>query len=99
MFGLEFNSGTSMLRFDRIQHLLSPDALRDKLVVQVGLGSGGAPVNEHLTMNGVRRWVLFDPDRYEDVNLVKHPRLRADLGKLKVEIQKNWILDRNPEAE
>lgn len=88
-----------MLRFDRIEHLLSPDDLRDKCVVQVGVGSGGAPVNEHLTMNGVRRWVLFDPDRYEDVNLVKHPHLRADLGELKVENQKKWILDRNPSAE
>lgn len=88
-----------MLRFDRIQHLLSPDELREKLVVQVGVGSGGAPVNEHLTMNGVRRWFLFDPDRFDDINLVKHPRLRADLGELKVEIQKKWVLDRNPEAE
>ena len=88
-----------MLNFDRIRHLLSPEELQDKLVVQVGVGSGGAPVNEHLTMNGVRRWVLFDPDHYDEVNLVKHPRLRADLGELKVEIQRRWILDRNPTAE
>jgi molybdopterin/thiamine biosynthesis adenylyltransferase len=88
-----------MLRFDRIEHLLSPEDLRNKCVVQVGLGSGGAPVNDHLTMNGVRRWVLFDPDRYDEINLVKHPRLRADIGELKVDIQKKWILDRNPAAE
>lgn len=88
-----------MLDFNRIAHLISPDDLRDKTVVQVGVGSGGAPVNEHLTMNGVRRWVLFDPDQYEGVNLVKHPRLRADIGRPKVEIQKKWILDRNPDAE
>ncbi len=88
-----------MLRFDRIQHLLTPEHLSDKRVVQVGVGSGGAPVNEHLTMNGVRHWVLFDPDQYDDVNLVKHPRLRADLGRPKVEIQKKWIVDRNPDAE
>jgi molybdopterin/thiamine biosynthesis adenylyltransferase len=88
-----------MLRFDRITHLLSPEELRDKLVVQVGVGSGGAPVNDHLTMNGVRRWVLFDPDTYDDINLVKHPRPRGDLGALKVENQRRWILDRNPSAE
>ena len=88
-----------MLRFDRISHLFSPEDLCDKRVVQVGVGSGGAPVNEHLTMNGVRRWIMFDPDRYEDVNLVKHPHRRADLGKLKVENQKKWILDRDPDAE
>lgn len=88
-----------MLRFDRIAHLLSPDEIRDKLVVQVGVGSGGAPANEHLTMNGVRRWALFDPDTYEDINLVKHPRQRAEIGQLKVENQKRWILDRNPDAD
>jgi molybdopterin/thiamine biosynthesis adenylyltransferase len=88
-----------MLRFDRIQHLLSPDELRDKLVVQIGVGSGGAAANDHLTMNGVRRWVLFDPDTYADINLVKHPRTRSRLGRLKVDNQRDWILDRNPEAE
>jgi molybdopterin/thiamine biosynthesis adenylyltransferase len=88
-----------MLRFDRIQHLISPEDLRDRLVVQVGVGSGGAPANEHLTMNGIRRWVLFDPDTYDEINLVKHPRQRSEVGKLKVENQRSWILDRNPSAE
>ena len=88
-----------MLRFDRIQHLLSPEELKDKWVVQVGVGSGGASVNDHLTMNGIRRWILFDPDVYEDVNLVKHPRRRNQLSNLKVANQKEWILDRNPDAE
>jgi molybdopterin/thiamine biosynthesis adenylyltransferase len=88
-----------MLRFDRIQHLLSPEELKNKFVVQVGVGSGGAPVNDHLTMNGVRRWALFDPDSYDDVNLVKHPRNRSQLGKPKVINQMDWILDRNPAAE
>jgi molybdopterin/thiamine biosynthesis adenylyltransferase len=87
------------LDFERIAHLLEPEHLADKLAVQVGLGSGGAPVCDHLTMNGVRRWELFDPDVLEPVNLVKHPRERKDLGRLKVEIQREWILDRNPSAE
>ncbi len=88
-----------MLRFDRIQHLVSPEELQGKLVVQIGVGSGGAAANDHLTMNGVRRWALFDPDSYDDVNLVKHPRNRSQLGKLKVKNQEEWILDRNPTAE
>jgi molybdopterin/thiamine biosynthesis adenylyltransferase len=87
------------LDFARIAHLLEPEHLADKVVVQVGLGSGGAPVSDHLTMNGVRRWELFDPDTLEPVNLVKHPRQRKDVGRLKVEIQREWILDRNPSAE
>jgi molybdopterin/thiamine biosynthesis adenylyltransferase len=56
-------------------------------------------VCDHLTMNGVMRWVLYDPDRLGPENLVKHPRQRSNLGNLKVDIQRDWILDRNPEAE
>jgi molybdopterin/thiamine biosynthesis adenylyltransferase len=86
------------LNFSRIEHLLSPESLAGKVVLQIGIGSGGAPVCDHLTMNGVRNWILYDPDTLQDVNLVKHPRGRKDLGRLKVEIQREWILDRNPEA-
>jgi len=86
------------LNYSRIQHLLSPAVLEGKVVVQVGLGSGGAPVCDHLTMNGVRNWILYDPDTLQDVNLVKHPRNRRDLGRLKVDIQAEWIVDRNSEA-
>ena len=50
------------LDFDRIAYLLNPDVLWDKVVTIVGLGSGGAPVCDHLSMNGVRRWNLYDPD-------------------------------------
>src|SRR5438309_74105 len=89
----------TMLRFDRIEHLISAGDLHEKRVVQIGLGSGGAPVNQHLVMNGVRRWTLFDPDRYDELNLVKHPQLRAELGELKAVNQKKWILDRRPDAE
>ncbi len=89
----------TVLRFDRIEYLITPEDLQHKLVLQVGVGSGGAAVNDHLTMNGVRRWVLFDPDCYDDVNLVKHPRLRSQLDLPKVKNQEEWILDRNPDAE
>lgn len=88
-----------MLDFSRIEHLLSPALLADKRVLQVGLGSGGAPVYEHLTMNGIRNWILYDHDTLQGVNLVKHPARRADLGRLKVDLAKEWILDRNPEAD
>lgn len=89
----------SLLNFEKIANLVSIASLLDKTVLQVGLGSGGAPVCDHLTMNGVSRWKLFDPDRLDDTNLVKHPRQRSDLGRFKVDIQRDWILDRNPNAE
>ena len=87
------------LDFTRIRHLLNPDLLADKRVVQVGMGSGGAPVNQHLTMAGVRKWILFDPEIFDPINLVKHPGLRSQIGQPKVTMQHEWIIDRNPEAE
>jgi len=84
------------LDFTRIQYLLNPCELENVLITVVGLGSGGAPVCDHLAMNGVRNWHLYDPDVLEDVNLVKHPRMRSDLGRPKVEVQRDWIMDRNP---
>lgn len=89
----------AQLDFSRIEYLLNPEALAARHVTIVGLGSGGAVVCDHLTMNGVRIWDLYDPDTLQPVNLVKHPRQRADVGRAKVQIQKSWILDRNPLAE
>ena len=91
-------NNNSMLDFDRIEYLLNPEQLKDIRVTIVGVGSGGAPVCDHLTMNGIRQWDLYDSDVLSGVNLVKHPRLRKDLNRPKVEIQKEWILDRNPNA-
>ncbi len=87
------------LDYDRISYLLNPEQFKDIKITVIGLGSGGAPAVDHLTMNGFRNWDLYDHDILEPVNLVKHPRMRKDLGRLKVDIQKEWILDRNPDAK
>ena len=87
------------LDFSRVEHLLTPSEISDKKVTVVGLGSGGAPCVDHLAMNGVRNFDLYDPDTLDEVNLVKHPRRRRELGRPKVLIQKEWILDRNPQAK
>jgi len=89
----------SSLDFDRIKYLLNPEQFNDICITVVGLGSGGTPACDHLVMNGIRQWELYDPDTLDSVNMVKHPRMRKDLGRLKVDIQKEWIEDRNPEAE
>jgi molybdopterin/thiamine biosynthesis adenylyltransferase len=89
------------LAFDtqRIEHLVSQSEINNTVITVIGLGSGGAPVVQQLAMSGFRRWRLFDPDYLDEVNLVKHPGLRSDLGKPKVEIVGDWIRDRNPTAE
>jgi len=93
------NTSAATLDFDRINYLLNPAQFAETRVTIVGLGSGGAPACDHLTMNGIRLWELYDHDILDAVNLVKHPRMRRDLGRLKVEVQRDWIIDRNPSAE
>lgn len=83
----------------RISHLISPSALADKHLVVVGLGSGGFPVVQHLAMCGLQNWTLVDKDTLDSENLEKHPGMRKDIGRMKTEIAKEWILDRNPNAE
>lgn len=87
------------LDFERIKYLLNPEQFIGTRVTIVGLGSGGAPVCDHLVMNGVPALELYDPDVLDPINLVKHPRMRKDIGRPKVAIQKEWIQDRNPGAE
>jgi len=82
----------------RISHLLSPDSLQGKTLMIVGLGSLGFPAMQHLAMSGVHRWVLVDFDTYEEDNLVKHVGMRSDLGRLKIDVAKDWIVDRIPTA-
>ena len=86
------------MNFDRIRYILTPEELENKTVVVVGLGSGGAPVAQHLAMNGVKNWALFDPDALDETNLVKHPGMRIDLYRPKVHIMADWLRDRNPES-
>jgi molybdopterin/thiamine biosynthesis adenylyltransferase len=83
----------------RIDYLLDQSAAASVTVTLVGVGSGGASVLQNLAMCGIRRWHLFDPDILEPANLVKHPAMRRDLGRPKVEVMAEWLLDRNPNSE
>lgn len=82
----------------RINHLLSPEVLVGRRLVVVGLGSVGFPAMQNLAMCGVSDWVLVDRDILSPENLVKHPGMRRDIGRLKTEIAEEWVLDRNPDA-
>jgi hypothetical protein len=82
----------------RIDYLVRDAEAAAATITIAGLGSGGFPVMQYLAMCGVRRWKLFDPDALDPVNLVKHPARRSELGLLKVEIARKWLLDRNPQA-
>src|SRR5690349_8686321 len=97
--GMAWKSAEALeLDRERIHHLTGTGA-QDSHIAIVGLGSGGFPVMQHLAMSGWRRFTLVDPDRLESVNLVKHPGLRKDQGRLKVDIAAEWLVDRNPRCE
>jgi molybdopterin/thiamine biosynthesis adenylyltransferase len=83
----------------RIDYLLDQDAAASVTVTLAGVGSGGAAVLQDLAMCGIRRWRLFDPDILEASNLSKHPAMRRDLGRPKVEIMAEWLADRNPGSQ
>jgi molybdopterin/thiamine biosynthesis adenylyltransferase len=96
----KINTGNNhMLDFNRIRYLLNPEHFAHKKITIVGAGSGGFPVCQHLTMNGIHKWDIYDPDLLDEVNLVKHPALRKDIGRPKAEILAEWIEDRNPISE
>ena len=88
----------SGLDTSRIDYLLDQSAAAAVTVTVAGVGSGGAAVVQDLAMCGIRNWHLFDPDILEPQNLVKHPALRRDIGRPKVDIMAEWLADRNPAA-
>lgn len=87
----------SSMDMSRVDYLLENRNSEDHIVV-IGLGSGGFPVLQHLAMSGWANFTLVDPDTLDELNLVKHPALRSELGLPKTEIARRWLLDRNPSA-
>lgn len=88
----------TVLDTHRIDHLINGAVVAEQEITVVGVGSGGASVTQQLAMCGIGRWNIFDPDRLEAVNLVKHPARRRDLGRPKADVMAEWLADRNPAA-
>ena len=65
----------------------------------VGLGSGGSHVAIELAKAGVGKFVLVDFDRIELHNIIRHICGLSDLGRLKTNVMRDRILDKNPFAE
>ncbi|MDA8425279.1 MAG: tRNA threonylcarbamoyladenosine dehydratase [Treponema sp.] len=86
--------------FSRSELLLGPEALARLAaarVAVVGLGGVGSFAAEALARSGVGSLVLVDYDRIEPSNLNRQLlALRSTIGRLKVEVMKERILDINP---
>jgi molybdopterin/thiamine biosynthesis adenylyltransferase len=82
----------------------SPDdvhsALRNALVAILGVGGIGSVVLGHLASAGVGRFILIDGDTVQTHNLHRQLIYRpVDVGRLKVEVAAEWVLQRNTSAE
>ncbi|MGO8695453.1 MAG: ThiF family adenylyltransferase [Rectinemataceae bacterium] len=89
--------------FSRSELILGSEALatlaRSRVAV-VGLGGVGSFAAEALARSGVGRLLLVDYDRVEPSNLNRQIlALRSTLGRLKVEVMRDRILDINPMCE
>jgi len=87
------------VRWDRLAGVIDVDALRDRHVVVVGVGSGGSTVALELAKAGVGRFTLIDPDVIEETNLIRHECDDRYLGQNKAEAVAELIAHRNPRAQ
>jgi len=85
--------------FARNKGLLETDIFKDASVVFIGLGSAGASIAFDLARCGVGQFVFIDPDRLDMANLSRHPSgYLRNIGKFKIDIIGDNILDINPQA-
>lgn len=78
--------------------ILETTILQDKAVLCIGLGTGGAHVAIELAKSGVGRFLLVDRDRLSVGNVVRHPGGISQVGRSKVRVVRDLILEKNPKA-
>lgn len=78
--------------------ILETTILKDKTVLCIGLGTGGAHVVVELAKCGVGGFLLVDRDRLSVGNVVRHPGGISQVGRLKVNVVRDLILEKNPKA-
>lgn len=74
------------------------DALKDKTVAIIGLGSLGSQTAVLLANSMVGNFTLIDPDKLESHNIVRHACDLRDVDRLKVDAVADLIRFRNPKA-
>jgi molybdopterin/thiamine biosynthesis adenylyltransferase len=78
--------------------ILETSILKDKTVLCIGLGTGGAHVAIELAKCGVGKFSLVDRDRLSVGNVVRHPGGICQVGRSKVNVVRDLILEKNPNA-
>ena len=92
-----------MNRFQRNEMLFTPEGVRklkDKKVTVFGVGGVGGYVCEMLGRSGIGHFVLVDKDQVDVTNINRQIiALSSTVGKDKVEVMKERLIEINPECE
>lgn len=83
--------------FDRVRKSYDLGRLSSSRAILAGVG-GALQFADDLARAGVGEFVLIDPDVVSDSNLATQQTYRRDLGRWKVDVAKERILDINPHA-
>jgi molybdopterin/thiamine biosynthesis adenylyltransferase len=78
--------------------ILETNVLKDKTVLVIGVGTGGAHAAIELAKCGVGRFIIIDRDRLSVGNVVRHPGGISQVGRYKVNVVRDLIHEKNPEA-
>ena len=84
------------LLYSRSKGILESGILEKRKVAIVGLGSGGSFIAVELAKAGVGHFVLVDFDRIELNNIARHVCGLNDLGRLKTNVLRDMLLNKNP---
>jgi molybdopterin/thiamine biosynthesis adenylyltransferase len=78
--------------------ILETDLLREKSVLCIGLGTGGAHAAVELAKCGVGNFTFVDRDRLTVGNVVRHPGGVSQVGRYKVNVLRDLVREKNPDA-
>lgn len=83
--------------FSKVQSLY-PEKVLDKVIVCVGVG-GARSALENFARSGFRYFVLMDADTVSPTNVATQGVFVSEMGKKKVDVVRDRILDINPDAK
>lgn len=89
-------SNATKTYFKKVESLY-PDHVLDKVIVCIGTG-GARSALENFARSGFRNYILMDADIISETNIATQGVFISEMGKKKVEVIRDRILDINPDA-
>lgn len=79
--------------------LIETGLLKDSSVLILGLGTGGIQIAINLAKCSVGNFYLVDPDRLEIGNICRHQAGISHIGRKKVLVARDLLLEKNPDVK